>query len=281
MQSSESLDYPTTEEYSRDDIIRVQKRLIEMASEIDAILRRHSIDYFISYGSLLGSIRHGGFVPWDDDFDFMLFEDNYDEAVSWLREELPESMHVHDETNDPIYCSYWSKIRDTNSVTTASLFEADNLYKFRGICIDLFKLKKYTPGRLNDFINLEAKDYALRKHKKGLINDIEYHRIIKELDSGNTPSSASPSITPNNGACPSFYFIIDEIELTRNDIYPLKEYTFEGKKFLGPNNADSVLRKTYGDDYMSPPSYEKRLPHYSRVVWGDASQKGQGLISTK
>ena len=54
------------------DIKRVQKRLLEMGTVIARILEKHDIPYMITFGTLLGAVRHHGFIPWDDDFDIFL-----------------------------------------------------------------------------------------------------------------------------------------------------------------------------------------------------------------
>ena len=68
-----------------------------MAVVIRDILESHNIPYFITYGTLLGAVRHQGFIPWDDDFDFYLFDDSYDKAIHALRAEMPVNMFLEDE----------------------------------------------------------------------------------------------------------------------------------------------------------------------------------------
>ena len=67
------------------DIKRVQERLLKMAKEIASILEDHDIPYQIAFGTLLGAVRHKGFIPWDDDFDFFLFDDSYEKAMEVLQ----------------------------------------------------------------------------------------------------------------------------------------------------------------------------------------------------
>ena len=76
------------------DIKRVQNRLLEMGKVIADILERNNIPYMITFGTLLGAVRHGGFIPWDDDFDMFLFEDSYEKAMEVLSKELPMDMFL-------------------------------------------------------------------------------------------------------------------------------------------------------------------------------------------
>ena len=72
--------------YTQEDIRKVQQCLLRMAKEIAGVLEGNGIQYFIAYGTLLGAVRHQGFIPWDDDLDFYLFDDSYDRAIELLRE---------------------------------------------------------------------------------------------------------------------------------------------------------------------------------------------------
>ena len=80
------------------DVPRVQKVLFNMAVAIRDILEKNAIPYMLAYGTLLGAVRHKGFIPWDDDFDFYLFGDSYEKAIRCLRDELPADYFVEDET---------------------------------------------------------------------------------------------------------------------------------------------------------------------------------------
>ena len=63
--------------YKRD----LQLKILDMVKEIDAICKKHKINYYLAYGSVLGAIRHKGFIPWDDDFDIMLKYDDYKKFI--------------------------------------------------------------------------------------------------------------------------------------------------------------------------------------------------------
>ena len=75
--------------YSLEDIRRVQLRLLEMAVAIRDVLENHDVPHMITYGTLLGAVRHKGFIPWDDDFDFYIISEEYDDVIEYLRKELP------------------------------------------------------------------------------------------------------------------------------------------------------------------------------------------------
>ena len=78
------LDFPTTPEYTKEDIKVVQKELLKMGKAVCDILEKNQIPYFIALGTLLGAVRHQGFIPWDDDFDLFLFDNSYEKAINCL-----------------------------------------------------------------------------------------------------------------------------------------------------------------------------------------------------
>jgi lipopolysaccharide cholinephosphotransferase len=83
-----------------------------MASIIEEILDRHGIPHMLAFGSLLGAVRHRGFIPWDDDFDFLIFNEYYSEAIEVLRTELPDDCFLEDEKTEPKYFHAWAHVKD-------------------------------------------------------------------------------------------------------------------------------------------------------------------------
>lgn len=84
------------------DVPRVQQVLLSMAVSIRDVLDRHDIPYMMAYGTLLGAVWHKGFIPWDDDLDFYLFDDSYERAIQYLREELPADYYMEEKDVLPL-----------------------------------------------------------------------------------------------------------------------------------------------------------------------------------
>ncbi len=259
----EELKFKTTEQYTEKDVKRVQKRLLEMADVILKILDDNNIKYIMSYGTLIGAVRHKGFIPWDDDFDIFIFGDQYEEALKILREQLPEDMIVHDKENDPIYWPYWSRIRDTHSDTYSKLFPNDNKYKYRGINFDLYRLDKV---KRKDAEKLKFENYLSyqdRVCKSGLITEKEKKEAKRKLYPKYIKAAFKAMLSNDNE---DVYWFISRYEkgLDEKTVFPLKKYEFEGRKFYGPNDPDTMLTIGYGN-YMEIPKYENREPHYTWV----------------
>ena len=240
--------------YSLQDI---QRRLFEMSVVIRDALEKNNFKYMIAYGTLLGAVRHKGFIPWDDDFDFYLFDDEYDAAIECLRNELPSDMFVEDEKSEPLFFHGWARVKDLNTMTTYKCYPQDSCYAHKGLNVDLYRAKFCKQSEL--YIQ-KAKEYQLyidRRLKKHLITQEEYDRRQEDIAKMRKKiSSGSKLIMSNLISDYGFYF---------DDIFPLKKYEFSDELFYGPSNSDAVLYELYGE-YMKLPPEDKRKSHYTEVV---------------
>lgn len=91
------IDFPTTEEYPKSTIQKVQMELLNMVTIVSKILENNGIPYFIAFGTLIGAVKFEGFLPWDDDVDLFLFDETYDAAINVLESQLPKHLIVHSE----------------------------------------------------------------------------------------------------------------------------------------------------------------------------------------
>ena len=108
--------------YGNEALEKVQSTLWEILLQVDSIFEKNNIRYFLSYGTLLGAVRHKGFIPWDDDLDICVFEEDYVKGIQLLREQLDHKYIVHDEHTDAIYWCPFSKLRLKESETECVLW---------------------------------------------------------------------------------------------------------------------------------------------------------------
>lgn len=224
----------------------VHNRLLYMAKNICNILSLYDIPYMIGYGSLLGAVRHAGFVPWDDDFDIILFEDDYRNTIALLKKKLPCDLLIEDESTEPLFYHAWARVRDRLTVVESyNLLDDSSLYKEKGLVVDLFcatkiKKKNYYQFRQNEYIKFNK-----RKRLKGIVsaNCLDDTVLVSEREMVCVESFTSSDILAipiGNGA---FDF---------RDVFPLKRYLFEDVYFSGPKNADKILASIYGDYKVLP-----------------------------
>lgn len=242
------------------DIKRVQKRLLEMAVAISEILERNNIPYQIAFGTLLGAVRHGGFIPWDDDFDFFLFDNTYDAAIELLRKELPKDMFLEDEKSEPKYFHSWAHVKDINSECICEKFPHDSNYTHRGISVDLYRLNKINPKYFSNFRYDNAINYIAKRKSLGLISNEDFLTRKKMYD-----ERKKSDIVDTTDDC-IFAYPFDIGHQFVSDVLPLKKYKFENYEFYGPANPKNILSMRYGD-YMELPPMEYRIPHFSSVIF--------------
>jgi len=252
------------------DIKRVQARLLQMAKITADILEKHNIPYQIAFGTLLGAIRHSGFIPWDDDFDFLLFDDTYEKATEVLAKELPADLMLEDEKTEPKYFHAWAHVKDLKSECDCALFPQDNIYKNHGLSVDLYKLTKIKEKDFAAYRLDQAMSYIDRRKKLGFITEEDYEKkkeaFLREFKEREAKEQSTSSSEKEILAYP---FTYGKQELS--DVFPLKKYKFEGFEFLGPNNYEPLLISEYGD-YMSLPPEKDRVPHYNSVKFFDNSK---------
>lgn len=249
-----------------ESIKKIQGRLLEMAIEIKSILEANDIPYMITFGSLLGAVRHGGFIPWDDDFDFFLFDESYDKAILCLRNSLPSDMFLEDSESEPLYFHSWAHVKDKLSVAICEQFPQDNVYAHKGLSIDLYKAIRMDERDIDLFRMKENLLYREREYHIGLLNKQKYE-LFKE-DQEEKIHEEEDRIAKMSLMGDQLGMVVNERIMYLSEVFPLAQYCFEGTTFWGPRNADAVLRRFYGD-YMKLPPEEKRHPHYDNVVFID------------
>lgn len=257
-----NLEFPTSKMYTKDMVQRVQRRLIEMAKAALPILDANKVKYFITFGTLLGAVRHRGFIPWDDDFDIFIFDDEYDRAIEVLRASLPADIFVHDRTIDTNYYPAWARLRDVHSDCSAVKWPDDNIFKYRGINLDLYRLKKVDANRIDMYRQKEMVEFLVRKHDAGCFDNVTYLSKLNKACSLYAEMIRNPPLMANRSV---YSFVLLLREYPEEELFPLKRYTFEDMEVWGPKNPDVLLRQAYGASYMECPPYEDRRPHYDIV----------------
>lgn len=256
-------EFPLQGSITYEKVDEAHKRLLRIALEVRDVLERHHIPYSIFFGTLIGAVRHKGFVPWDLDMDFGVFND-YDEVVSLLKKELPSWLVVLDNEIDPNYCASWAKIVDRYSEFHATTFGGDNVYKYKGLHVDLYNIQKTTFNHACSYRRDEAIAYFDRKLKAGTMTEDDYKAQCAKIESiYNKEQSEREFINPDRPVLAFLKFFEGEPEC----VFPLKEYEFEGEYFSGPNDYDKFLKNCYyKGDYMQFPPYDKRDMKMDEII---------------
>ena len=97
------------------DLREFQLRSVCLLDAIDKVCKEHDITYYVIAGTLLGAVRHKGFIPWDDDLDIALMRRDYDLLIEHASEWLPEPFSIVAYNNDPDYPKYFAKLEDKST----------------------------------------------------------------------------------------------------------------------------------------------------------------------
>ena len=237
---------------------KIQLRMLDILTCVDSICRKHNIRYWLSSGTLLGSVRHGGFIPWDDDLDIEMLRKDYQKLLKVLPEELPGNYVLQTHDTDSNYVYQYAKIRDLNSFIYDTC-ETNRIFRYQGIFIDIFPLEP----SFNCLTKIAAVVFnrlcfclAL---KKGIL-----HRLYKWnywictsllFPIFRCISKLAPSKIVGNTFGVGFFE-----KRNLNFIFPLKEIKFEGRYFYAPFDTDYYLKRHYGN-YMKIPDVINKEIH--------------------
>lgn len=238
---------------------RMQLRMLDMLVEVDKIFRKNVIPYWLEYGTLLGAIRHKGFIPWDDDIDICILRKDYKRARKALTQCLPENMAFQDTSSDRYAFFSYARIRDRRSYCYYPDFTK---LKEQGIWIDIF-IMDTTPSRLAK--NVVDVLYRRVYHEIHHFGDVAYKSVIKKIACRIIAYALFPisyttyrmsiflgKLTGSRWLC--VYATKGRCYTYRSKyIFPVDEVEFEGHRFLAPRDSDAHLREVYGNYMLIPP----------------------------
>lgn len=239
--------------------------MIRLLKILHNICERNNLSYWLEYGSLLGAVRHNGFIPWDDDIDVGMTRNDFNKFLEIAKQELPKDVLLQFGKNSRKKWK-WIKLRDINS-TFIQKSEINKKIKYhQGIFIDIFAfdetdenlyIKKLILNRMFHKSNLK-----LNKLTQKIFNIISTI-IVKIVGYNNLRK-----IFLRKSNIKEHKYISDGIDhktesniFIRSDIFPLKKISFENDLFYVPNNYLSHLEIEFGNNYMTLPPIEQRKSH--------------------
>lgn len=256
----------------------IQQNSYKILKKFDEICKKNNFTYYLAYGTLIGAVRHNGFIPWDDDIDVMMPREDYDKFTEYCHKnkEKIEPLQLFDPTNEK-YPYMINRLSDSNYILDVENEEPYGI----GLFIDIYPLdgisKKHTKVSYKE---LKAMFYsslcfqATRKyfelgHTQGAFRKIFkkpiyiYSKFIgkeKCMEKLEQIKEKCDYDKANYVGCIIWgYRIGDSIP---KDYFGEPGYIkFEDRMFPIPKEADKILKKEYGD-YMKLPKEKERIPHH-------------------
>ncbi len=269
--------------YTKENLRRMQNIELEMLRELDSICRKNQISYIIDGGTLLGAVRHGGFIPWDDDVDVRMLRKDYERFCKICETQLSQDYFLQTYQTDPGY--RWGYARILKNGTIYKRKGQHKMTARNGIFIDIFpddnlpdawipnkictclswicrKILYSEVGALNksnfcswlgfQILNILPKEWG---HK-----GMEYlSSKYQNMDTKRVRCFAWGSKQETKGFLKKWHMETTQIQ-------------FEGLTVWAPKDIHGFLTYSFGKDYMTLPPKEKRVPRHTVTYLGFAEK---------
>lgn len=231
----------------------IQDELFDALIKIDAILQENNIAYFMGFGTLLGAVRHKGFIPWDDDLDIVIPRNELERAKEVLSKHLPRHYSVINVKNGNLPWDVDLRVRDNRTLLDDEAGTSDS-----GIYVDIIEMPEIAKRNRLNYVRL-------KKLKRSVFSSS--NSILKRCVSFFSYSAVWVVFSIIELFSSERYLIVsDKLSggmYTPQDIYPLRELSFRDRSYYAPNDHKKILMEMYGD-YMQIPPESERKQHFQQ-----------------
>ena len=257
---------------SLEQINRVKEIETEILKSFISVCEHLNLTYYILEGTLLGAVRHKGFIPWDDDIDVGMPREDYEVFIKEGQALLPEGYFIQTFASDPEYLANYAKIRNSNTTFIETSVRKRNIN--HGIFIDVFPLDycSENPKKRaieNKIMMLQtvriSREFYLpnRKNKlKSIIIRMAASLIYPSAKQALNVRDKMYKATKKSAMIVSYGSAWAKKEVMPADWYKEGcELEFEGIKVKAPKEYSKWLTQVYGD-YMTPPPVSEQVSHH-------------------
>ena len=257
------------------DIDEIKEVELGVMDYIHNICKEKGINYSLAYGSLLGAVRHRGFIPWDDDLDIALKRDQYDKLYQAILEDNSSIYKVVSWENDSRYPYPFYRVYDSRTVYENNYIQNDIEL---GVCVDVFPFDDYKDvnkeiTKLDMYRRLSVYTlYGIRNKEAGIKNVVRYLMLVAfrltRVKTWNKKLNDYSKVPVNSEYID--YLMESKKYSTKIDAKALDKvvgFKFEDRVYNIPTDYDHILTTIYGADYMEIPPIEKRIQHDDFVAY--------------
>ena len=248
----------------------------EILDVIHSVCTEHGLRYSLAYGTLIGAVRHGGFIPWDDDIDLVMPREDYEKLLSIWEKAAPEGYILQNVRTDPDYTNTFTKIRKDHTTFLQDEAEGKKGYH-KGIFVDIFPGDRVAPGKLSRAIQYAAIAANLlytrgyTSGSNGVIGLAE--RCLLALPVRIRPGVRNFTeriLRRWNGDTTLLWVFPSTISWAKKYQTPklfenMGQIQYCGKLYSCVADPDGFLRADYGD-YMQLPSEEERVWKHHPII---------------
>ncbi len=270
-------------ENKNDNLRKLQLVELDGLKYLDKICKENNIEYYLAFGTLLGAVRHKGFIPWDDDIDIAMTGENYLKLLEVMKKNENKKYFFQTLETEKNYYLMWSKLRINNTLFAKEEQLANKIN--HGIFVDVFPLFEYPDKKDYKRITRKIKmiklmiennmTYNYQKKHYGKIGNIlsKIIGIIPQKIRNNYAIKNIKKLCEYKSNDKRYYSAFWGVARTylKENFQGITYLEFEKDKYMVPINYDSNLKEIY-NDYMKIPKEEEREVHKDMCLSFDTTK---------